>query len=159
MKLKIIRLRRVRRKAGKIKITFPCGPLFVEKVRVIEGWNWHPERKCIDFLNLVSILKKFLAIFSKKRIYIDPVLKASTYSKLCGVFFVPHSKAETITSVEKKLRMRRGYNEKTRKVYLRHINRHLRYFSNVSEELNENRIRERLFYSLKKGGSYYASCT
>jgi len=139
-------IRILKEESGRIKVSFPYNPFLVEKVKAIEGRRWHPEEKFWSVPNTPDVLEKLLRIFGDEKVYIDPVLRAASYSKT-DVQVGPQAKIAEAVKKELKLR---GYSWRTRKAYLHHIDRYLRYFGKDPRELNENHIREYLLYLIQK---------
>jgi len=54
--LSISKVKVSRDTSGKITVAFSYNPLLVEKVKTIEGYKWHPDKKYWSFLDSDGIL-------------------------------------------------------------------------------------------------------
>ena len=113
----------VRKDGERIKIAFPYNPDYITKIKSIEGYQWHPEKKYWTAPH--SEFEKLLSIFGGESIIIDPTIY--------------------LDDLKKEL-MLRNYSQRTIKVYLYH-NREFLEFSkkNPTEVLNVD-IRDYLYY-------------
>jgi site-specific recombinase XerD len=123
---------------GRLTVSFPYNPSYIAKVKSVRGYRWHPERRCWSLPYSDGLLEKLLTIFNREKVYLDPALEVSTSPE-----------TEIMAPVEKELKLK-GYSQRTRKAYLHHINRYLRYFGKDTRELNENHIREYLLWLIEK---------
>lgn len=137
-------IRILKEESGRIKVSFPYNPIFVEKIKAIKGRRWHPEERFWSLPNATGVLKELLRIFGDEKVYIDPALRDASYSKMDSQL---EPQAEIIEAVKLKLR---GYSRGTQKAYLHHIDRYLRYLGKDPRELNGNHIREYLLYLIQK---------
>jgi len=71
-----------RDKSGRIVVSFPYDPLFVEKVKSIDGRRWHPLEKHWSFPSSKGTLEKILEVFGNKEVQMDPALKG-TLPEVC----------------------------------------------------------------------------
>jgi len=129
-------------KHERILVSFSYSPEFISKLKSIDGYRWHPDKKYWSFPYSEDTLKKLLSVFKNENIDVDSILQ---------IFFKPGVKEQfsnqpqIIKAVKKKLILR-GYSQKTRKAYLHHIERHINYFTNYPKELDENHIREYMLH-------------
>ena len=56
----------------RIKISFPYSPEYIAKIKILEGYRWHPEEKC--WTVPCSELERLLSTFDGERIVIDPAV-------------------------------------------------------------------------------------
>ncbi len=49
--------------SGRLTVAFSYNPLLIEKVKTIEGYNWHPDKKHGSFPNVDGTLDKILKVF------------------------------------------------------------------------------------------------
>ena len=61
--------------SGRIIVSFPYDPLFVSKVKTIDGRRWHPVEKYWSFPNTDGTLERILEAFHGREIYIDSPLQ------------------------------------------------------------------------------------
>ncbi len=123
---------------GKIVVTFSYDPKFVAIIETIEGHKWHPDKKYWSFPHSEDILKKILSVFKDENIDLNSTLQVYFNQKINKRV----SNQKQITdAVEKELKLR-GYSQKTRKAYLHHIERYIRYFAKDPKELDEKHIRD-----------------
>jgi len=142
-------IRILKEESGRIKASFPynpINPIFVEKIKATKGRRWHPEERFWSLPNTPDVLKELLRIFGDEKVYLDPALKVSSYQRTDAQ---TQAWAEITEAVKKELKLR-GYSQKTRKAYLHHIDRYLRYLGKDPRELNGNHIREYLLYLIQK---------
>lgn len=48
---------------NKNSISFSYSPEYVQKIKTINGYRWHPEGKCWDFPNTNGTMEKILKVF------------------------------------------------------------------------------------------------
>jgi len=60
---------------GKITVTLPDNPIYIEKIKGIKGHRWNPEQKYWTFPNSDDVMKKLLYIFKDENVWIGPSLK------------------------------------------------------------------------------------
>ena len=130
----------------RVSVTFPYSPIFIEKIKAIEGRSWHPKKRFWSVPNTPDVLERLLRIFGDEKVYIDPTLRIASYSRT-DVQVGPQ--AEIPEAVKRELKLR-GYSRSTRKAYLHHIDRYLRYFGKDPGELDGNHIREYLLSLVQK---------
>lgn len=58
-----------------IKVLCPYNPLFVGKIKAIDGRRWYPEEKYWSFPDTYGTLKKILRVFEGERVEIEPALQ------------------------------------------------------------------------------------
>jgi len=63
--------------SGIITVSFQYNPLHVQKVKNIEGYKWHPDKKYWSFPDSEGILEKILKGFEGEEIHLDPALKGT----------------------------------------------------------------------------------
>ncbi len=61
---------------GRIGVTFPYNSSYITKVKTIEGYRWHPDKKCWSFPSSNDTLRRILSVFNGERIDVDPALRA-----------------------------------------------------------------------------------
>lgn len=61
-------------KSGRITVSFPYAPSLIEKVKTIEGYKWHPDKKYWSFPDSDGILNKILKVFGQDKVHIDHTL-------------------------------------------------------------------------------------
>ncbi|MEO0114381.1 MAG: hypothetical protein ABIK93_02770 [candidate division WOR-3 bacterium] len=57
--------------SGRVLVFFPYNLNFIEKIKIIKGYNWHPEEKYWSFSNPNGILAKILKVFEGERVYLE----------------------------------------------------------------------------------------
>ena len=60
--------------SGRIIASFPYNPVFVWKIKTIEGRRWHPAEKHWSFPNTDGKLGKILKLFEGEEVHISPEL-------------------------------------------------------------------------------------
>lgn len=61
--------------SGRIIVAFPYDRLLVAKVKSIDGYKWHTDKKHWSFPNLNGTLDKILKVFEGERIRLDSTLQ------------------------------------------------------------------------------------
>ena len=61
----------------KILVTFSYAPKFVAKVKSIEGYRWHPDKKYWSCPYSQEILRKIISVFKSESIDLDSTLQVS----------------------------------------------------------------------------------
>jgi integrase/recombinase XerD len=56
----------------RIKISFPYSPEYIAKIKILEGYRWHPEEKC--WTVPCSELERLLSAFDGESVVIDPAV-------------------------------------------------------------------------------------
>ena len=56
---------------GRMLVRFPFSKVFLDKIRMIDGREWHPEIRCWSIPTSAKNLKLLSDIFSSERIYYD----------------------------------------------------------------------------------------
>ena len=49
--------------SGRITVAFSYNPVYIEKVKAIKGYKWHPKEKHWSFPYSETILEKILSVF------------------------------------------------------------------------------------------------
>ncbi len=75
--------------SGRITITFPYDPLYVQEIKTIEGHRWHPDKKHWSFPNTDGTLKKILKVFEGEEIQLDPALQSKLSTPVIARHEVP----------------------------------------------------------------------
>jgi len=108
-----------------IRVTFPYNPSFIEKIKTIDGWRWHPEEKYWSFPNENGTLDKIISMFDGEKVIIEPSLY---FDKL----------RKELTS--------RKYSPKTIKTYAHYNENLLRFTRKNPIEITNEDIRNYLSY-------------
>ncbi|MFQ6084088.1 MAG: site-specific integrase [Candidatus Aminicenantia bacterium] len=132
--------------SSRITVAFSYNPAHIAKIKNINGYRWHPKEKYWSFPYSKDILENILTLFAGEEIHIDPALQAS---------ISPARETQTLGWIEitevvvKELKLK-GYSQKTRKAYLHHIERFIRYFLKDPRQLDESHIREYILHLIDK---------
>jgi hypothetical protein len=139
--------------ASEFKISFPYNPIFVEKVKTIEGRKWDPKEKYWSFPKTDGTLRKILKTFEGEKIYIEPTLQtelkktSGSYCESAGA-----EKQSQFGDLRREL-VSRKYSYKTVKSYV-FYNRDLLSFTGKNpSDITENDIKSYLFYLFEKKNS------
>jgi len=143
MKLKI---KILKDKEDNLMVSFPYNHQFVQKVKSIEGYRWHPEGKYWSFPNANGTLEKILEVFEGEKVYIDPALRTNEFpSPLVG-----KGKGEGEFKDLRRELLSRKYSYKTVKAYIYFNRDFLNFIQKNSSEINDNDIKEYLVYLSEK---------
>jgi len=127
----------------RVKVFSPYNPLFVERIKAIEGRRWHPEGKYWSFPDLDSTLKKILKVFEGEKIYVDPALIPSP--------LVGEDKGEghNFEDLRRGLILRK-YSYQTVKSYLYYNKDFLSFVDKLPTDIDENDIKNYLLYIVEE---------
>ena len=78
--------------SGNLIVTFPYDRSLVAKVKTIEGYKWHPDKKHWSFPNVDGTLDRILKVFESERIHLDPTLQVN----LPFLFGQVHKSVQTV---------------------------------------------------------------
>jgi hypothetical protein len=152
--------------SGCIIVSFPYDPLFVEKVKSIDGRRWHPEDKHWSFPKLDGMLDKILKVFGNENAQVDPVLKTAaskvkpaptirsglkdTPSPLAGEGWARpeqsrRGKKYNFEDLRRELASRK-YRYNTVKGYIFHNRDFLLFTDKESSKINDDDIKDYLLY-------------
>jgi hypothetical protein len=112
-------------------VSFPYNPIFIAKVKTIEGRRWHPEGRYWSFPDSDGILKELLRIFAKEKVYIDPALRKRATTDL--------------EDFRRELKIRK-YSPKTIKSYIRINEDLLQRTKKAPEKVTNQDIKNYLLY-------------
>lgn len=118
----------------KISISFPFKPEFVQKIKTINGYRWHPEGKYWSFPCNKDTLEKIHSQFQDKVIIVEPALL-----KMVGLF----------EDLRKELVARR-YSGKTIKSYIRYNQQFLEFAKKFPEDVSREDIKNYLVYLVEE---------
>ncbi len=126
---------------SRILVSFSYNPDFVQKVKSIEGYKYHPEGKYWSFPNRNGTLQKILKVFEAERIYIDPSLKIQKIpAPLAG-----ECEGYNFKDLKREL-LSRKYSYKTVKAYIYFSRDFLRFADKNPYEINDSDIKNYLLY-------------
>lgn len=147
----------------KIVVTFSYDPKLVTKVKSIEGYKWHPDKKHWSFPNTNGMFENILKVFEGEEIHIDPTLKV----KLSFPVITKHhefaegqkqslKRRHELTSLTNNFEdirrelVSRKYSYKTVKVYI-YYNRDLLSFTGKEySAIDDNDIKNYLLYLVEE---------
>jgi hypothetical protein len=110
---------------GQIRVTFPCDPTLVAKVRTIRSRRWHPDGKYRTFPDSAETLEETRRAFAGNVINVDPVLQPSETAPIDQPSTDAGRPARTTALLDRVRRLIRlkHYSLKTEKSYLPWIER------------------------------------
>lgn len=111
--------------SGRITVSLPYNPLYIAKIKTIEGYRWHPEERYWSLPSNVGIVEKIVSIFEGEKLGIGPSLHLEGLRR-------------ELTS--------RKYSPKTIKAYLYYNEDFLRFVGKNPAEISNEDIRNYLFY-------------
>jgi integrase/recombinase XerD len=130
---------------GSITVAFKYDPLFVEKVKNIEGRKWHKDEKYWSFPNTDGTLKKILEVFEEEKIHIDSQLQADIPKTIIARMEGPEQSLHNFQDLRRKL-VSRKYSYKTVKGYLYYNKDFLCFIKKEPDDVRENDIKDYLLY-------------
>lgn len=135
----------------RIRVFFPYNPTFVKKIKTIEGRQWHSDRKYWSFPNTNGTLKKILKAFDGEKIHIDSALQ---FHRTTSVIASPvkdgaKQSQNKFEDIRRELLVRK-YSHKTVKAYIYFNRDFLRFADKNLYEVNDNHIKNYLFYLAEK---------
>ena len=113
----------VRKDGERIKISFPYNPDYITKIKSIEGYQWHPEKKYWSLP--YSELKGLLALFDEEKLNIDPSV------------WLDEVRMELVS---------RRYSQRTIKLYLYHNREFLEFSKKKPYEVSNADVRDYLYH-------------
>ncbi|MEW6410374.1 MAG: site-specific integrase [Nitrospirota bacterium] len=146
--------------SGKLIVSFPYSPLFVQKIKTIKGHRWHPDEKYWSFPNTDGTLEKILKVFEGEKIHIDPslqnvitALQPNNYDitsfkteKEVPSPLVGEGKGEGDFEDLRRELLSRKYSYKTVKGYIFYNRDFLKFVKRKPSEINDNEIKDYLLY-------------
>jgi hypothetical protein len=111
--------------------SFPYNPEFVSKVKSIDGYRWHPDKKYWSFPYFEKTLKRLLLAFKNENIYVDSNVQVPFEQKFDKQI---SNQVQVAEAVKKEFKLR-GYSQRTQKAYLHHIGRYINYFAKCPKSL------------------------
>ncbi len=128
---------------NRMQVNMPFNPVFVERIKAIQGRRWHSEGRYWSFPNTNGTLEKILEVFQGQEINLDPALQ-----NVIARDKVPkqsHSISHDFQDLRREL-LSRKYSHKTVKAYV-YFNRDLlRFIDKNPDEINASDIKDYLFY-------------
>ena len=98
--------------SGRITVAFSYDPVYIEKVKAIKGYKWHPKEKHWSFPYSDGVIDRILSIFKGEKTELDPTLQVTKKSLKTELNF---------EDLRRELSFRK-YSPKTIKAYI-HYNR------------------------------------
>jgi site-specific recombinase XerD len=127
---------------GKITVTLPYNPIYIEKIKGIKGHRWNPEQKYWIFPNSDNVMKKLLYIFKNENVWIDPSLKQVGHT----FRFAEESLFEDL----RKEMVSRKYSPKTIKAYIYYNKDLLEFTGKGTDNIRERDIKDYLFHLVEE---------
>lgn len=133
---------------GDIIIKFPYNPVYIAKIKTVNGYKWHPEERCWSFPDINRTLEKILKVFEGEEIHLDPVLQ----DKLSAVITrnkVPKKfqtgQGHEFEDLRREL-LTRKYSHETIKAYLYYNRDFLSFIGKEHFNITEEDIKNYLLY-------------
>ncbi len=122
---------------GRIAVYLPYTPKRLEKIKTISGRKWDPDIKCWILPHSNSIVQKLFSLFKGEQIEVHPSLHSSK---------TPPEEPEpyhtkSLLAMAQELRLR-GYRAKSRKSYLGHAERFVRFYGKDPQSLGKKEVRQ-----------------
>ncbi|PKM78983.1 MAG: integrase [Firmicutes bacterium HGW-Firmicutes-13] len=131
---------------GQIVVKFPYNTDYIEKIKSIDKYRWHIQKKYWYFPDDDCIVEKILSVFAGENIQLDSTLQISVNHNADK----PKPNQIKIMDATKKELKLRGYSQKTTKAYLHHIKRYAHYFTMDPKDLDEEDTRNYVLYLIDK---------
>lgn len=129
----------------RITVAFRYNPQFVEKVKAISGYKWHPEEKHWSFPDSENTLEKILKVFEGEEIHIDPALLTNSSTSVITRREVSKQFHHDFEDLRKEL-VSRKYSPKTIKAYIHYNEDLLRFAKKSPADVIDEDIKNYLFY-------------
>ena len=142
---------------GRIKMVLPYDPELIAKIKTIPGQRWHPEEKCWSVPDSDGILDKLLSLFAGEQLEINSS-RQPAWAKPPRRREVPNQ-AQILEAMDQELKLR-GYSAKTRRAYLGHLARFIRFYGKEPQDLGEAEVRRYVLHLLeeRKSHTYVNQC-
>ena len=142
---------------GRIKMVLPYDPELIAKIKTIPGRRWHPEEKCWSVPDSDGILDKLLSLFAGEQLEINSSRQPAR-AKPPRRREVPNQ-AQILEAMDQELKLR-GYSAKTRRAYLGHLARFIRFYGKEPQDLGEAEVRRYVLHLLeeRKSHTYVNQC-
>jgi integrase/recombinase XerD len=149
---------------GRLLVHFPFSRVFLDKIRKINGREWHPEIGYWSIPSSAKNLNVLSDIFSGERISYDAkvceLIKNSNLKEPEIKAIVDEPAESTLqladtASMEKELRLR-GYSPKTIKAYSGHVRRLAEYYDRALSRLDEKDIKDYLLAMVEERDCRYS---
>ena len=137
----------------RLAVHLPYSPELVAKIKTIPGRNWNPARKYWSVPGANGAVQKLLALFAGEKVELDPTLRAARPESTRQKSMSQDLQAIALMTEELKLR---NYGAKTRKNYLGHVDRFIRFFGKDARSLDERQVREYLLHLIDEDGVSYS---
>ena len=115
----------VRKDGERIAISFPYNPDHITKIKTIEGYRWHPEKKCWSVPYSEGVVKRIVSLFDGEKVEAD----LSLY----------------LEDLRRELVLRK-YSPKTIKSYVHYNEEVLKFFGRNPYEITNNDVKDYLFH-------------
>ena len=102
--------------SGRITVAFPYNPLLVEKVKTIEDYKWHPDKKHWSFPDSEGVLHKILKVFGQEQVDLDPALQSNL--------------SPIILDKIREAVQARHYSRRTEQTYVNWVKRFIHFYGN-----------------------------
>lgn len=138
---------------GRLTVVIPYDPERVAKIKAIPGRHWHPEEKCWSVPHSEDMVERLLSLFAGERVEVDQSLRPLKASSSCQG--KEPERVQLLEAVDQELKLR-GYGAKTRKAYLGHVDRFIRFCGKAPQDLSEMEVRGYLLHLLEKQEASHA---
>ena len=136
---------------GRIIVHLPYTPTRLEKIKTIPGRRWDPDVKCWNIPHVDGIVEELLSLFKGEQVEVDPSLLLPT-SQRSSESSEPRQSG-VLMEMAQELRLK-GYRFKTRKAYLGHVERFIRFHQKDPKSLGETEARAYVYELLESGKSH-----
>ena len=126
---------------SRITVEFPYNPVYISKVKSINGYRWHPEERCWSFPYRKDILERIVSEFNEEIVRIAPVLQEET---------------SQFGDLRKELVARR-YSPKTIKAYIYQNKRFLDFVKKPPDGVTNEDVRSFLVHLAEEEGASTSS--
>jgi hypothetical protein len=135
--------------SGRITVAFRYDPLFVEKVKTINGRKWHKDKKYWSFPHTDGTLEKILETFKGEEIHLASAFQAKLSTSVIARPKGPKQSPHNFEDLRREL-ISRKYSYKTVKGYLYYNKDFLGFAVKSPSEITDNEIKDYLLYLVEE---------
>ena len=86
--------------SGRITVAFSYDPVYIEKIKAIKGYKWHPKEKHWSFPHSDGVIGRILSIFKGEKTELDPTLQVTKKSLKTELNFEDLRRELTLAALE-----------------------------------------------------------
>ena len=128
--------------SGRITVAFSYDPVYIEKVKAIKSYKWHPKEKHWSFPYSDGVIDRILSIFKGEKTELDPTLQVTKKSLKTELNFEDSRRELTF----------RKYSPKTIKAYIHYNRDFLQKSKKPPQQVTNDDIKDYLFHLAEERG-------